>query len=236
MNLYYHIFMSRLFSESLLEGYDIDAYSDEYLFLSFIKNLNEDFDSYLDLWEMSLGERIDFKSQSSKRKSLGRGSSIRDGAKKRGYESPSEFRDEESRNAQMMNKVSERLDAQKRAKVAEELISELRRSEKEGYGSPEVRSDMSPTGYLGRARMQKKKRGEMGGRHSYSGNQEDGGSRIERGKKKRDADSQYSRIERELGRNEEGRKNRQLRRGTRAATERAYGYRDGEPGRRYYGD
>ena len=34
-------------------------------------------------------------SQSSQRKSLGRGSSIRDGAKKRGYESPSEFRDSE---------------------------------------------------------------------------------------------------------------------------------------------
>jgi len=34
-------------------------------------------------------------SQSSKRKSFGRGASIKDGAKKSGYESPAEFRDVE---------------------------------------------------------------------------------------------------------------------------------------------
>ena len=44
-------------------------------------------------------EEIDVTKQSSKRKSLGRGSSIKDGAKKTGYESPKEFRDTEKKFA-----------------------------------------------------------------------------------------------------------------------------------------
>ena len=42
-------------------------------------------------------EKIDLTKQSSKRKSLGRGSSIKDGSKKTGYESPKEFRDAEKK-------------------------------------------------------------------------------------------------------------------------------------------
>lgn len=47
--------------------------------------------------EENIEERIDIKKQSSKRKSLGRGSSIKDGSKKTGYESPKEFRDAEKK-------------------------------------------------------------------------------------------------------------------------------------------
>jgi len=42
-------------------------------------------------------EKVDLTKQSSKRKSLGRGSSIKDGSKKTGYESPKEFRDAEKK-------------------------------------------------------------------------------------------------------------------------------------------
>lgn len=42
-------------------------------------------------------EKVDLTKQSSKRKSLGRGSSIKDGSKPRGYESPKEFRDAEKK-------------------------------------------------------------------------------------------------------------------------------------------
>ena len=44
-----------------------------------------------------MDEKVDLTKQSSKRKSLGRGSSIKDGSKPRGYESPKEFRDAEKK-------------------------------------------------------------------------------------------------------------------------------------------
>ena len=44
-----------------------------------------------------MDEKVDLTKQSSKRKSLGRGSSIKDGSKKTGYESPKEFRDAEKK-------------------------------------------------------------------------------------------------------------------------------------------
>lgn len=50
-----------------------------------------------DMNEENIEERIDVTKQSSKRKSLGRGSSIKDGSKKTGYESPKEFRDAEKK-------------------------------------------------------------------------------------------------------------------------------------------
>ena len=50
-----------------------------------------------DMNEENIEERIDITKQSSKRKSLGRGSSIKDGSKKTGYESPKEFRDAEKK-------------------------------------------------------------------------------------------------------------------------------------------
>ena len=60
-----------------------------------------------------------------------------------------------------------------------EEIIEARRSEKEGMGSPEERT---ASGHLVGQRAEKKRKGEMGGRHFWSGGQ--GGSNIERGKKK----------------------------------------------------
>lgn len=48
-----------------------------------------------DYWMNFILEKCDDKKQSSKRKELGRGSSIKDGSKPRGYESPKEFRDNE---------------------------------------------------------------------------------------------------------------------------------------------
>lgn len=48
-----------------------------------------------DYWMNYILEKVDDKKQSSKRKELGRGSSIKDGSKPRGYESPKEFRDNE---------------------------------------------------------------------------------------------------------------------------------------------
>lgn len=59
-----------------------------------------------------------------------------------------------------------------------EEIVEARRSEKEGKGSPERRSGE----YLIGARGERKRKGEMGGRHFWSGGQ--GGSNMERGIKK----------------------------------------------------
>ena len=49
--------------------------------------------------ETNIDEKVDVTKQSSKRKSLGRGSSIRHGAKKTGYESPAEFRDTQKKLA-----------------------------------------------------------------------------------------------------------------------------------------
>ncbi len=101
-----------------------------------------------------------------------------------------------------------------------EIIDEIRRSEKEGKGSPEKREGK----YLIGARQQRRERGERGGRHFWSGGQ--GGSRIERGKKKGEEGSQHQRL------NPPEKKGRQLQRGTKSATDRAYGYGQG----RYQGD
>ena len=61
-----------------------------------------------------------------------------------------------------------------------EEIMEARRSEKEGKGSPERRLDDGRT--ISGQRGEKKRLGDMGGRHFWSGGQ--GGSESERGKKK----------------------------------------------------
>ena len=120
------------------------------------------------------------------------------------------------------NKGKERTKLTLMPEIIESFITELRRSEKEGYGSPESRSDMSPTGYLGGDRMMKKKRGEEGGRHSRSGSQgEYRGKDSERGRGKNDPQGEYRRL------NPEEEKGRQMKRGSRAADERAYGYRSG---------
>ena len=55
--------------------------------------------------EVELDEKVDVRKQSSKRKSLGRGSSIKDGSKKRGYESPKEFRDAQKKLAPYMKEA-----------------------------------------------------------------------------------------------------------------------------------
>lgn len=120
------------------------------------------------------------------------------------------------------NKGKERTKLTLMPEIIESFITELRRSEKEGYGSPESRSDMSPTGYLGGDRMMKKKRGEAGGRHSRSGSQgEYRGKDSERGRGKNDPQGEYRRL------NPEEEKGRQMKRGTRAASDRSYGYRSG---------
>lgn len=69
-----------------------------------------------------------------------------------------------------------------------EVIDELRRSEKEGVGSPEKRVGTNLVG----ARQQRRERGEKGGRHYWSGGQ--GGSRTERGVSKGEEGSQQSRL------------------------------------------
>jgi hypothetical protein len=66
-------------------------------------------------------------------------------------------------------------------------IMEARASERKGLGSPE-----SPLSYPGR-KIQKE-RGEKGGRHQYSGSVEYGGAARERGRKKRDPQSQAQRL------------------------------------------
>lgn len=69
-----------------------------------------------------------------------------------------------------------------------EVLDELRRSEKEGVGSPEKRVGTNLVG----ARQQRRDRGERGGRHYWSGGQ--GGSRTERGQSKGEEGSQQSRL------------------------------------------
>ena len=82
-------------------------------------------------------------SQSSQRKSLGRGSSIRDGAKKRGYESPSEFRDSEKKLSKYKESLELELDyyldescgskhGKKKSKVAEMADKILERWDEPG--------------------------------------------------------------------------------------------------------
>ena len=70
-----------------------------------------------------------------------------------------------------------------------EEIMEARRSEKEGKGSPEYRT---ASGHLVGQRGERKRKGEMGGRHFWSGGE--GGSRTERGKSKGEEGSQESRL------------------------------------------
>ena len=55
--------------------------------------------------EIEIEEKIDLKNQSSKRKSLGRGSSINPDAKPTGYESPKEFRNTEKKLAPYQEEV-----------------------------------------------------------------------------------------------------------------------------------
>lgn len=97
----------------------------------------------------------------------------------------------------------------------EELVTELRRSEKEGMGSPEKRT---ASGKLVGSRGERKRKGEMGGRHYWSGGE--GGSRTERGKKKNEAGSEHQRLNRPEP------KNRQMARGSAAAMQRWHFPRD----------
>lgn len=90
-----------------------------------------------------------------------------------------------------------------------EVIDELRRSEKEGLGSPDA-----PLSNRG----QNKERGERGGRRFYSGGQ--GGSTIERGKKKGETGSQHQRL------NPPEKTGRQLNRGSAAARQSWHSARD----------
>lgn len=90
-----------------------------------------------------------------------------------------------------------------------EVIDELRRSEKEGLGSPDA-----PLSNRG----QNKERGERGGRRFYSGGQ--GGSTIERGKKKGEPGSQQQRL------NPPEKTGRQLNRGSAAARQSWHSARD----------
>ena len=92
-----------------------------------------------------------------------------------------------------------------------EQIDELRKSEKLGLGSPDTSREFIP-------REKRKKRGEMGGRHFWSGGE--GGSRTERGKKKNEPDSQHQRL------NPPEEKGRQLERGRNAARQRWHSARD----------
>lgn len=96
-----------------------------------------------------------------------------------------------------------------------EVIDEIRRSEREGMGSVQ-----SPLGFRSRNRQ----RGAAGGRRWMSGGE--GGSKLERGKKKNEPGSQHQRL------NPPEENGRQLKRGTKYATNRAYGYGQG----RYQGD
>lgn len=90
-----------------------------------------------------------------------------------------------------------------------EVIDELRRSEKEGLGSPDA-----PLSNRG----QNRERGERGGRRFYSGGQ--GGSTIERGKKKGEPGSQHQRL------NPPEKTGRQLNRGSAAARQSWHSARD----------
>lgn len=62
---------------------------------------------------VEIEEKIDVTKQSSKRKSLGRGSSIKDGSKPTGYESPREFRDTEAKLAPYQKEEVEISEAKK---------------------------------------------------------------------------------------------------------------------------
>lgn len=75
-----------------------------------------------------------------------------------------------------------------------ELVMELRRSEKEGKGSPEERMTVAGKEYLVGKRAERKRKGEKGGRHQYSGGQS--GAEIERGRKKGEKYSQDERLNR----------------------------------------
>ena len=66
------------------------------------KRLNKLRATVEEVGEVELDEKIDVRKQSSKRKSLGRGSSINPDAKKTGYESPAEFRKTEKKLAPYM--------------------------------------------------------------------------------------------------------------------------------------
>jgi hypothetical protein len=104
--------------------------------------------------------------------------------------------------------------------ISEEWVNEImeaRRSEKEGMGSPETR-DKKTGQPLGGQRARNRARGAMGGRHFYSGGE--GGSKIERGKKKNEPQSQQQRL------NPPEEKGRQLQRGSKAAMQRGHSARD----------
>jgi hypothetical protein len=96
-----------------------------------------------------------------------------------------------------------------------EQIDELRRSEREGMGSPERRLS---SGQVVGARGERKRKGEMGGRHFWSGGQ--GGSRTERGVKKNQPGSQSQRL------NPPEKPGRQLQKGSAAAMQRHHSARD----------
>ena len=71
-------------------------------------------------------------------------------------------------------------------------LQELRRSEKEGKGSPEERVNIGGKDYLVGRRGQEKRKGEMGGRRDFSGGEP--ASKNERGKKKGEKNSQAERL------------------------------------------
>jgi hypothetical protein len=94
-----------------------------------------------------------------------------------------------------------------------EVIDELRRSEKEGKGSPDTSREFI-------SRAQRKERGPRGAVFQYSGNKEFGSNRNERGKKKNEPGSQHQRL------NPLEKKGRQLERGSAAARQRWHSARD----------
>jgi len=94
-----------------------------------------------------------------------------------------------------------------------EQIDELRRSEKEGKGSPDTSREFI-------SRAQRKERGPRGAVFQYSGNKEFGSNRNERGKKKNEPGSQHQRL------NPLEKKGRQLERGSAAARQRWHSARD----------
>jgi hypothetical protein len=83
--------------------------------------------------EIELDEKIDVRKQSSKRKSLGRGSSIKDGSKPTGYESPREFRDAEVKLAPYQTRKEE-------VEISEAKKSEMKcnKPKAEAHGSGET--------------------------------------------------------------------------------------------------
>ena len=83
--------------------------------------------------EMEIEEKIDVRKQSSKRKSLGRGSSINPDAKRTGYESPAEFRRTERELAPYQNQKEE-------VEISEAKKSEMKcnKPKAEAHGSGET--------------------------------------------------------------------------------------------------